>query len=118
MTKNGSKYQAFMQKGQNKSFANLNEFEELAEETFYKNPDEFITALAISKDYQQIQTSNGIYLKPTSPFVNINIMDFEYFGYCASVSFEALRTQLGNQKEINQQEENDSNFVAIIWLKV
>ena len=68
-----------MQKGQSKSFANLKEFEELAQETFYKNPDEFITALAISKDYQQIQTSNGIYLQPTSPFVNIDIMDF--WGY-------------------------------------
>ena len=46
-----------MRKGRSKSFANLDEFNHLEKETFYKNPEDFITALGISNDYETLRQS-------------------------------------------------------------
>ena len=56
-------------------------------------------------------------ISPITPFVNMILIDFEYFGYCAYISFEALRTQLITNNVLNQGEK-DSDFIAIIWLNV
>ena len=44
-------------------------------------------------------------------------MDFNYYGYCASISFEALKSYMVEIGKING-EEIDSSFVSIIFLKV
>ena len=59
-TKNGSNYATFMQKGRSKSFANLDEFNDLERETFYTNPEDFITALGISNDYETLRQSSMV----------------------------------------------------------
>ena len=45
------------------------------------------------------------------------LVDFNYYGYCGSISFEALKSYMVEIGEING-EEIDSSFVLIIFLKV
>ena len=62
-----------------------------------------------------IYRANDIKIEP--PYVNSLLVDYNYLGYCASISFESLKSYLKNTGELNQNT-IDAGFVAIIFLKV
>ena len=53
----------------------------------------------------------------TSPYVNSILVDYNYMGYCASISFESLKSYMKKTGDLNQNE-IDSGFIAMIFLKV
>ena len=44
-------------------------------------------------------------------------MDYNYMGYCASISFESLKSYMIKIGDLNQNA-IDSGFIAMIFLKV
>ena len=53
----------------------------------------------------------------TSPYVNSMLVDYNYMGYCASISFESLKSYMIKIGDLNQNA-IDSGFIAMIFLKV
>ena len=45
------------------------------------------------------------------------LVDFNYMGYCAKISFEHLRAYLVQKGEL-KKEDIDASFVSVIFLKV
>ena len=110
------KYAEFIKKGMSKSFANESEYQNLLESVFFTKPEETVFALSIGPDY--LTALNRAYEIPVEPpYVEITIVDFYYFGLCATVHFEALRSYMIEKGEIGQ-EEIDSSFQILIWVKV
>ena len=58
------------------------------------------------------------FLHPTAPpYVTSILVDFNYMGYCAKISFEHLRAYLVQKGEL-KKEDIDASFVSVIFLKV
>ena len=100
------------------SFQDENEFNTLAETAFFTKVDEIITAISIGlpTDYLTIlNNSNTIPLQ--KPYVKSTIIDFDFFGYSASISFSALRQHLiANNDKLSGKK--DFTFYTAIWFKV
>ena len=106
-----------MQKGQQGKFKDQAEFESLVEQTFYSKPEEIIHAITIGREYFEALNANKSDIPLAPPYVRSAVSDFAYNGYCAVISFEALREYMVSKRQIDIGE-LDSTFNAIIWLKV
>ena len=114
--KNDEKYQAFMEKAQDESFENQETFEKLKEEIFYVDTKEVIYGVTIAKSYLgAVNRATEIKIEP--PYVTSLLVDYNYMGYCASISFESLKSYLINKGELKSNQ-IDSSFIVILFLKV
>ena len=105
-----------MQKGMTSNFTNETEYQTLLEEVYFTNPKEIVFALSIGTDYTTaLNRAKEIPVK--SPYVEITTVDLIYFGFCATVHLEVLRTYMVEKGEISE-EAIDSEFSGLIWVKV
>ena len=109
------KYSQFMQKGFTRSFEDQDDFRNREKEIFTTQSNDLIHALTIGLTYNEgMQHPKEIKVEP--PYVTATLIDYIYFGHCATISFEAMKTHLIEKGRINT-EVFDSNFIATIWLK-
>ena len=114
--RNTEKYYQFVAKGRNHSFIDESEYKTLLEESYFTKPEDFIYAFGFGNSYDSASNVNNKIL-PQSPYVTSVFLDIPFFGYCATIHFEELRSKLIEDGEIDQKE-IDSTFFAIIGLKV
>ena len=113
--KNPDKYQEFM----SKSFQDENEFNTLAEAAFFANVNELITAFSIGLPEQYLAILNNTnHLPLEKPYIKSAIIDFSYYGYCATISYSALKEYLIANNDGLTGDEKDFSFFSVIWLKV
>ena len=113
--KDAEKYVELMRKGTYGLFKDWKELDELSKEALNPNPNDIILKVAISKDYRKAIGSVNIPNEP--PYVKTILFDYMYFGYCISISFEALRSYLVEIGEI-KKDDLDSDFYALVWFQV
>ena len=102
-----------------KSFQDENEFNTLAEATFFANVNELITAFSIGLPEQFLDILNSTnHLPLEKPYIKPTIIDFEFYGYCATISYSALREYLIANNNGLTGDEKDFSFLSFIWLKV
>ena len=63
------------------------------------------------------ETKLPFFLPIAPPHVTSMLVDFNYMGYCAKISFEHLRAYLVQKGEV-KKEDIDASFVSVIFLKV
>merc|ERR1712001_730267 len=75
-----------------------------------------IYGVTIAKSYLgAVNRATEIKIEP--PYVTSLLVDYNYMGYCASISFESLKSYLINKGELDSNQ-IDSSFIVIIFLKV
>ena len=104
-----------MTKGKQKSFQSWEELQNLSQEALHPYAEDFLYDFAISTVYEKAVKSQFDFKKP--PFLEVILFDYFYFGYCISISFEALRNYLIETGEM-QKDDIDSDFYSILWFKV
>ena len=113
--KNQDKYQEIM----SKSFQDENEFNTLAEAAFFAKVNEMITAFSIGLPEQYLAILNGSnHLPLEKPYIKPTIIDFDYYGYCATISYSALKEYIIASNDGLTGDEKDLSFFSVIWLKV
>ena len=101
----------------NPSFANKSEYETLVEEAFFTNPKDIVYAVGFGPDYNTAMSTDIHELEIAPPYVSSNFLDLSFLGYCATVSFEALKLKMIERGDISENA-LDSKFFIIIGLKV
>ena len=114
--RNTEKYYEFLAKGRNHSFIDESEYKTFIEESYFTKPEDFIYAFGFGTSYESASDVNKKIL-PQLPYVTSSFLDVAFFGYCATIHFEELRSKLIEDGEIDEKE-IDSTFFAIIGLKV
>ena len=119
--RNTEKYFEYLNKGGlnsgNPSFSNESEYQILVEEAFFTNPEDIVYAVGFGTDYNTAITTDIHEVEIAPPYVTPNFLDLSFLGYCATVSFEALKTKMVERGEISE-DIIDSKFFIIIGLKV
>ena len=98
------------------TFSSQEEFDKLEKEAFDPDLKKFIHAITIAKTYLKgLKRVNEIKLE--EPYISSVLVGFAYYGNCASISFQSLRSFLVQKGEIDEHDIT-SSFFASIFLKV
>ena len=115
MFKNKEKYQEFVSKSKTNTFIDEKEYNQMLNETFPNKIEEFVLKLGIGKDiFGAIENLNKIPV--TAPYAKGIFVDFLYVGYCAIVSFEALKKYMVVEEKIDGNQ--DFDFYVILSINV
>ena len=89
----------------------------MVEEAFFTDPKDIVYAVGFGPDYNTAMSTDIHELEIAPPYVSSNFLDLSFLGYCATVSFEALKLKMIERGDISQHV-LDSKFFIIIGLKV
>lgn len=111
------KHLAFMQKIRNGSVRNAAEFEQMENEVFFKEPQDFLLKMAVATSIPDI-FKNPTQFEYTlqAPYVNVFLGDYMYLGFCLEVNLESIRQHKISKGQIDKQR-IDNSFDAVFWLK-
>ena len=111
---NVENYQELLFKLHSKGFANESEYNVLTNASMATRPEDFILALNMAYDFgTSVGNLTRLPVKP--PYVKTVLVDYTYNGYCAVVSFEAIRQYLIDVGEVDSGEKDFTfNFVAFL----
>ena len=115
--RNTEKYFEYLNKGlYGQSFSNESEYKRLFEEAFFTKPKDIVYAIGFGTTYDSaLENAREIRIEP--PYVVSTFMDMQFLGTCASISFDALKTKLTENGQIDK-DSIDNKFFAMIGLKV
>ena len=103
-------------KAKNELYESEQDQNDVIKDIFHTDPKEIIEALTIAKSYVKgLERPRELKIEP--PYVKSLLVDFDYLGYCTSISLEALKQYLIEKGEMSS-DESDSSFVSTIFLKV
>ena len=100
------------------SFQDENEYNTYAEAAFFTKVNEILTAINIGFIYDYMDILNNTNTIPLEePYVKSTIIDLANYGYCATISFNALKQHMIAQYDLSGNEK-DISFYTAIWPKV
>ena len=90
--KSDTEYENVMSKFMSSDTISETDFNESIHKTYFTNPKDFVLAMSISKTYPAAISSDKIERIPIeSPYITTTLMDYNFNGYCASISFTGNR---------------------------
>ena len=98
------------------NYKNQSEFDNLLKDVFYTEAKEFVYAIGIGSTYD-LALRRAKVISVEAPYVKSVLVDVIYNGYCAQIQFEALRSFMISQGDI-EKSEADSAFYALMWFQV
>ncbi len=111
-------FDQFMQKGMNKSFANISEFTDLRDKVFFTKPGELVYAIGASagKYFETIQRATNKEILIEEPLVVTGVSDLLYAGFCNYISFEVIKEYL-----VKKGDRKDNEIAGLmnvnVWLQ-
>ena len=98
-------------------FANEEEFLESEKEVYYKDPKEYISSVIMfsTVGYPTVDQINEIPIR--APYVSTYLVDYQYFGYCAEISGQAIRNYFIG-KGVFSSDKIDENYFMAVFIKV
>ena len=100
--KSDTEYENVMSKLMSSDTISETDFNESIHKTYFTNPKDFVLAMSISKTYPAAISSDKIERIPIeSPYITTTLMDYNFNGYCASISFTGNRNFTNFRKNIN-----------------
>ena len=106
--KDREKHNKFLKKARNQSFENKSEYKTLLEESFFTKPSDFVYRIGYSDRFEDISNS-----PPDPTYVRSRFVDVIYFGYCVSISFEAIRSKMIVEGKVNEKDTDSKLFMNV-----
>ena len=115
--KNKNLFEEFHSRIQNKTFANMVEFQSEVDQVFFKAQD-IIQGVLIGNNYLDAVKPNATKFEIKSPLVTTIQSDYQRNGACAVLSLETAKNMMIENGYDQYLKEKDSDFTAVIYLKV
>jgi hypothetical protein len=115
--KNKNLFEEFHSRVQRETFTNMDEFQNEVDQVFFKAED-IIQAVLIGDNYLDAVKPNGTKFEIKSPLVTTYQVDYQRNGACAVLSLEIAKKMMIENGYDQYSKEKDSDFTAIIYLKV
>ena len=107
----------FQKKMRANELENEEEFLEFEKEVYYKDPKEYVSAVLMlsNVNYPTVDQINEIPIQP--PYVSPFLVDYQYFGYCAEISGQAIKNYFIG-KGVFSSDKIDENYFIAVFIKV
>ena len=115
--KDKKRFEEFHSKIQREIFTNIIEFQSEVDQVFFKAED-IIQGVLIGDNYLDAVKPNATNFEIKAPLVTTYQSDYQRNGACAVLSLETAKKMMVENGYDQYSKEKDSDFTAIIYLKV